>query len=175
MLFSAVLLKEEIIMEIRKTTLDDLQQVMAVYARARGFMADHGNPNQWGNTEPPEAVVRQDILNGKSYVCMENDRIAAVFYYAEEADPTYAVIYDGSWLSDRPYGVVHRIASAGTVKGAGAFCLNWAYEQCQNLRIDTHRDNLVMQNLLKKLGFRYCGIIHIRSGAKRLAYQKFPA
>ena len=68
-----------------------------------------------------------------------------------DVDPTYAVIYDGAWPSDEPYGVVHRIASAGTVKGAGAYCLNWAFEQCQNLRIDTHKDNFVMQNLLKKV------------------------
>lgn len=159
-------------MEIRKAKYEELEKIMAIYARARGFMAAHGNPNQWGNTEPPQAAVEQDIALGKSHVCVENGEIAAVFYYAEEEDPTYAKIYEGEWPDDLPYGVVHRIASAGTVKGAGAFCLNWAYEQCKNLRIDTHRENIVMQNLLGKLGFKYCGIIHIKSGAERLAYQK---
>lgn len=159
-------------MEIRKAKYEELDRIMAIYARARGFMAAHGNPNQWGNTEPPQAAVEQDIELGKCHVCVEQDEIAAVFYYAVEEDPTYAKIYDGQWPDDKPYGVVHRIASAGTVKGAGAFCLNWAYSQCGNLRIDTHRDNIVMQNLLGKLGFQYCGIIHIKSGAERLAYQK---
>jgi hypothetical protein len=28
-------------------------------------------------------------------------------------DPTYAVIENGNWLNDEPYGVIHRIASNG--------------------------------------------------------------
>lgn len=152
--------------------MEDLNQVMAIYARARAFMAEHGNPNQWGQTNPPIEKVVNDIQTGRSYVCVDGDEIAAVFYYAQEVDPTYHVIEGGAWPNDRPYGVVHRIASAGTVKGAGAFCLNWAFGQCQNLRIDTHEDNIVMQNLLKKLGFVYCGIIYIADGSERLAYQK---
>lgn len=159
-------------MEIRKTKRNELDQVMAIYEYARGFMAEHGNPTQWGTTEPPRELVEQDIENGKSYVCVENGKIAAVFYYAKEADETYANIYEGSWPNDKEYGVVHRIASAGIVKGAGSFCLNWAYEQCKNLRIDTHRNNVVMQNLLKKNGFAYCGIIYIKDGTERFAYQK---
>ena len=152
--------------------MEDLKQVMEIYARARAFMAEHGNPNQWGTTNPPVEKVVNDIQTGRSYVCVQQNEIAAVFYYAQEVDPTYHVIEGGTWPNDRPYGVVHRIASAGTVKGAGAFCLNWAFEQCQNLRIDTHKDNFVMQNLLKKLGFVYCGIIYIADGSERLAYQK---
>lgn len=159
-------------MKIRKTTNADLDKVMGIYEHARGFMAEHGNPTQWGTTEPPKELVEQDIANGKHYVCVEEDEIVAVFYYAVEDDDTYAKIYEGKWPNDRMYGVVHRIASAGTVKGAGSFCLNWAYEQCENLRIDTHRNNVVMQNLLKKNGFEYCGIIYIQDGTERLAYQK---
>ena len=41
-----------------------------------------------------------------------------------------------------------------------------------HIRIDTHEDNVVMQNLLKKLGFKFCGIIHLKNGDKRLAYEK---
>lgn len=50
------------------------------------------------------------------------------------------------------YGVVHRLAGDGSEKGIGAFCIDWAFSKCGNLRIDTHGDNIVMQNLLKKLG-----------------------
>lgn len=159
-------------MEIRKTTLSELDQVMSIYERARGFMAEHGNPTQWGTTEPKREKVEQDIIDGKSYVCVENDQIAAVFYFAPGPDSTYLKIYEGQWLNEKNYSVVHRIASAGTVKGAGSFCLDWAFEQCKNLRIDTHRNNLVMQNLLKKNGFSYCGIIYLADGAERFAYQK---
>ena len=78
----------------------------------------------------------------------------------------------GQWLNDKPYGVIHRIASDGKTKGIGSFCVNWVVSQCGNVRIDTHRDNVVMQNMLKKNGFQYCGIIHIENGEERLAYQR---
>ncbi len=159
-------------MQIRKTKLEELDKVMAIYARARQFMAEHGNPNQWGTIKPAREQIITDIEQGNSYVCVENEEIAATFYYKEGVDPTYVKIYDGAWVNDAPYGVVHRIASAGTVKGAGSFCLNWAFSQCGNLKIDTHQDNIVMQNTLKKNGFVYCGIIHLEDGDERLAYQK---
>ena len=159
-------------MEIRKTKPDEIDKVMAIYARARRFMAEHGNPTQWGTTTPYREDVVKDIEQGYSRVCVENGEVVATFYYREGIDSTYINIYDGAWINDAPYGVVHRIASAGTVKGAGSFCLNWAYQQCGNLKIDTHRNNTVMQNTLKKNGFQYCGIIHLVNGDERLAYQK---
>lgn len=172
-------------LEIRKAKIEDLDSIMKVYSRAREFMAQTGNPNQWGNSKPYREWIEYDIEVEKCYVCTEQsvsevsdgncvrdkENIAAVFYFAIEEDPTYKVIYDGQWLGDNPYGVVHRIASAGTIKGAGEHCLKWAIEQSENLRIDTHKDNVVMQNLLKKLGFQYCGIIHLENGDPRLAFQ----
>ena len=159
-------------MQIRKATISELDEIMNIFAYARGFMAKHGNPNQWGTTKPTREVIEEDIKQGRSYVCVENGRIIATFYYMEGIDSTYIKIYDGVWLNDKPYGVVHRIASAGTVKGAGSFCLNWAFEQCGNLKIDTHRDNEVMQNTLKKNGFSYCGVIYLEDGDERIAFQK---
>ena len=98
--------------------------------------------------------------------------MAAVFYFAAEEDPTYGVIKDGAWLSDAPYGVVHRIASGRAVKGAASFCLEWAFGQTGNIRIDTHENNIPMQNMLKKNGFRYCGRIYLENGEPRIAFQK---
>lgn len=159
-------------MEIRKARIEELDTIMSIFARARSFMAETGNPNQWGSNKPERETIEEDIRLGQSYLCVEKGEIAATFFYLEAEDPTYNVIENGHWLNDKKYGVVHRIASAGTVKGAGSFCLNWAFEQCGNLKIDTHRDNVVMQNTLKKLGFSYCGIIYLSDGEERLAYQK---
>ena len=164
-------------MRIRKTTLQDLDRVMEIYAYAREFMARHGNPDQWGPTRwPPEKLIRKDITEGSSYVCESDDgKVTGTFFFVHGPDiePTYRQITDGNWLDDSPYGVVHRIASDGSVKGAGAFCISWAYEQCGHLRIDTHGDNTVMQNLLRKLGFVHCGTIHVvEDDAPRLAYEK---
>lgn len=164
-------------MEIRHTTEKDFNRIMEIYAYARQYMAETGNPNQWGPTNwPPEDLIHEDIKAGNSYVCIENDRIIGTFYFSHgrNIEPTYAVIKDGEWTGSEYYGVVHRIAGDGSVKGTGAFCINWAYEQCGHLRIDTHGDNTVMQNLLLKLGFRKCGIIHVvEDDYPRFAYEKY--
>ena len=159
-------------MEIRKTRLEELDEVMEVYAHARKFMAEHDNPNQWKNHKPTRDQIKKDILACKHYVCEEENKIAAVFYFAKEVDPTYVKIYDGAWLNEEEYAVVHRIASSGVVKGAGSFCMNWASAQCKNLKIDTHEDNYVMQNMLKKCGFKQCGIIYLEDGEPRLGFHK---
>ena len=166
-------------MRIRKSTEADFARMMEIYAQARKFMAEHGNPNQWGATNwPPEDLIHQDIKNGNSYVCV-NDAGAVIgtfFYiYGTDVEPTYRNICEGTWIDDSDYGVVHRIAADGSEKGIGAFCLNWVYEQCGHVRIDTHGDNAVMQNLLKKLGYKRTGTIYVEEdNDPRLAYEKSP-
>ena len=167
-------------MKIRKSTEQDLGRIMDIYRYARQFMADHGNPNQWGPTcWPPETLIRKDIADGNSYVCTnDTGSVVGTFFFTCGADiePTYRKITEGRWLDDSPYGVVHRIASDGSQRGVGMFCINWAYDQCGHLRIDTHNDNIVMQNLVRKLGFVHCGTIHVlEDDAPRLAYEKSAA
>ena len=163
-------------MMIRKSAAADIERITEIYARARNFMAANGNPDQWGPTNwPPEALIRQDIAEGNSYVCIEEGRIVGTFFFlcGKDVEPTYALIDGGAWLDDSPYGVIHRIASDGSRKGVGTFCLNWAFEQCPHLRIDTHRDNTIMQNLASKLGFVHCGTIYVHEDhSPRLAYEK---
>lgn len=163
-------------MEIRKSTTEDINRIMEIYSHARDFMAKHGNPNQWGPTGwPPEELIREDISRGCSYVCVSGGRVVGTFFYTfgKDIEPTYAEITDGQWLDNSPYGVVHRIASDGSTKGVGTFCINWAYDKCRHLRIDTHGDNTIMQNLLRKLGFTHCGTIYvIEDNYPRLAFEK---
>lgn len=164
-------------MQIRKSTEQDLGRMLEIYAVARRFMAEHGNPNQWGPRGwPPEALLRRDIESGRSYVCLNDaGRVVGTFFFdqGKDVEPTYRQIADGAWLDDGPYGVVHRIASDGSERGVGAYCLSWAYGQCGHLRIDTHGDNTVMQGLLGKLGFVHCGTIYVyEDNDPRLAYEK---
>ncbi len=167
-------------MKIRKTIEADLGRVMEIYAYAREFMAEHGNPRQWGaNNWPPEELIYGDIKSGSSYVCLNDEgKVIGIFFYiyGQDIEPTYRKITNGNWLDNSPYGVVHRIASDGSEKGIGSFCINWAYEQCGHIRIDTHGDNVVMQGMLKKLGFIHCGTIYVDvDDDPRLAYEKSEA
>lgn len=163
-------------MEVRHATEEDFSRIMKIYEYARGFMAEHGNPNQWGPTNwPPEALIHADMEAGNSYVCVCDGRIVGTFFfrYGKDIEPTYSTIQDGEWKDDSAYGVIHRLAGDGSVKGIGAFCIGWAFRKCGHLRVDTHGDNRVMQNLLCRIGFTHCGTIFVEEDDyPRLAYEK---
>ena len=76
-------------MEIRKTKPEELEVLLKMYEHARTFMATHGNASQWENNYPSPQLILDDITEGNSYVCTEQDQIIATFYYKEGADPTY--------------------------------------------------------------------------------------
>ncbi len=159
-------------MHIRPSTPADLPRLMAIYNKARDFMAANGNPGQWINGYPQQTQIAQDIAQGHSYVCEADGQIHGVFYFAIEADPSYASI-EGQWLNDLPYGVIHRIAVDSPQRGLSLMCLDWCFQQIPNLRVDTHRDNGPMQKVLHKNGFMACGVIRLASsGDERLAFQK---
>ena len=159
-------------MNIRQATLEDLPIILTIYDNARVYMRTQGNATQWSGGYPQEEILREDIAQERLYVCMEADEILAVFFYAHGDDPTYLKIYEGNWLNDLPYGVLHRIAVNSRGRGVAEFCYNYCLSRCKNLKIDTHRDNFPMQKSLTKNGFSYCGIIYLESGDERLAYQK---
>ena len=159
-------------MKIRKTTINDISAIMKIYEHARKFMKANGNPDQWGEEYPDISLIQTDIENGNSFVATEGDEVVGTFYFVVGEDPTYVEIFNGKWLDNEPYGVVHRIASAEGCRGFATFCLNWCFEQYKNVRIDTHRNNIPMQNLLKKIDFVQCGIIYLENGDERIAYQK---
>lgn len=159
-------------MTIRDTTAADYGQIQKIYAYARKQMRQAGNPSQWGDDRPSGETLLKDIRSGHSHVIVEKGRICGVFTFIIGEDPTYRIIEQGQWLNDAPYGTIHRIASGGSCRGIFRECLAYCLPQIPNIRIDTHRDNAVMQHLLEKHGFRKCGIIHVEDGSPRIAYQR---
>ena len=159
-------------MIIRKAFIEDIEIIMHIYKDARDLMRSIGNGSQWGDNFPPRDSIVSNINSGDLYVCIENQEILGVFYFKVENEPTYKRIDSGEWLNDEPYGVVHRLAGSRKVKGIGTFCLDWCEKQCYNIRIDTHRDNIIMRKVLEKAGYVYCGIIYVANGSERLAFQK---
>lgn len=157
-------------MVIRTANMNDWNAIERIYARAREYMRHTGNPNQWGNTSPSTELLLQDIRKEQLYV-IEGHCIEGVFALIPGDDPTYSYI-EGKWLNDEPYAAIHRVASAGHRHGILKYCLDYSKTKHQNLRIDTHRDNHIMQHLLEKNGFIPCGTIFLSNGDPRIAYHR---
>ena len=155
---------------IRRASLADMERILEIYAIARKFMADNGNPTQWKDGYPQREMLEEDIRLERLYVVEAHD-IRGVFMFTLGDDPTYTYI-EGAWSSTEPYGVIHRIAVARPGQGIIAKIFDWALAQCPNLRIDTHVDNAPMRRALEKYGFQYCGIIRIFNGDERIAFHK---
>jgi len=157
---------------IRHARLEDLPKILEIYAIARGFMAETGNPTQWGSGYPKEELLRIDIDAKQLYVCCDDEGIFGVFMFFIGPEPTYEKI-EGKWLSDQPYGTIHRIASDRSRKGVFDLCIDYCMKQINHLRIDTHADNRVMQHLIEKRGFSKCGTVYMitSDGTPRTAYE----
>ncbi|MEG2087936.1 MAG: N-acetyltransferase [Angelakisella sp.] len=158
-------------MSVRAATLEDLNDILKIYGSARRYMAASGNPTQWGDSYPGEALLTEDIQNDRCFVCLRHQKIHGVFVLMIGAEPTYGVIEQGAWKTSEPYGTIHRIASDGTEKGVFLQCLEFCKQQIPTLRADTHHDNKTMQHLLEKNGFLRCGIITVEDGTPRIAYE----
>lgn len=156
--------------QIRKAEKADLPRILEIYAFARDFMEKTGNPNQWKKTNPPRQTLEADIQAGNLFV-LEDQGIHGVFAYFTEPDPTYSYIEEGAWLDDSPYGTIHRIAGDGSGGVFGAV-LEYVTSLNSHVRIDTHEDNKVMRHILQKHGFQRCGIIYLKNGEPRIAFEK---
>ena len=159
-------------MYVRRSNMEDIPAMMELYAQARVFMRENGNPNQWDDSYPSRELLEKDIAFGNSYIVEDDEKnLAATFAFIKGEDPTYYGIENGAWLNHEPYGTIHRLAGNTSYHGIASGCISWCKSQIGNLRADTHEDNKIMQHLLEKNGFVRCGIIHLANGAPRIAYQ----
>lgn len=156
---------------IRNAKREDLERLLEIYTAARAFMRANGNLLQWAGDYPGTTDLLEDIANENLYVLENEDgKVCACFLLAPGVDPTYNKI-DGSWKSDTPYAAMHKVASDGTQKGVFSTFVAFARKRYTHLRIDTHHDNLPMQNAILKNGFEYRGIIYLADGDPRKAYE----
>ena len=157
---------------IRKAELSELTAIMQVIEAARGIMRASGNMRQWNHGYPSEDVITADIEKDGGYVIVENSAVVGYFAFLPSPEPSYEKIFDGQWLDDKsPYHVIHRVASypgsRHIFRDIMAFCLS----RDGNIRISTFQENTIMQRLMEKHGFSYCGMIHVSTGHDALAYQ----
>lgn len=165
-------------MIFRRSTIKDLEDILDIISQAQKYLKQAG-VDQWQNGYPNRETIKGDIEAKSSYVLVTDNKIVATAAVSFDGEKTYKTIYEGCWLSGKPYAVIHRIAVESSIKGNGLASViieetkKLCYERgIDSIRVDTHENNLSMQNFLKKNAFKYCGIIYLEDGNKRLAFEK---
>ncbi|GFZ31647.1 N-acetyltransferase [Clostridium zeae] len=165
-------------MEFRRTVEADISSIMNIIRQAQAYFKQNGI-DQWQNGYPNEVVIKNDIANEHSYVLLKDDSIVGTAAISFDGEKTYDEIYEGQWLSNDAFAVIHRIAVDNECKGLGlsSIIIKNVEELCHSrgvnsIKVDTHVENLSMQRLLKKNGFQYCGIIYLEDKNKRVAFEK---
>lgn len=164
-------------MTIRKATTADIDAIMACIVDAQALLKSYG-VDQWQDGYPTAEIIKNDIARGESFVVTEGEDVVATAVISFAGEPTYKTI-EGEWKNNNPYAVIHRLAVRNTSYGKGyaKAVFNYAEQLCEerkisDLRVDTHADNRIMHRLLEELGYKYCGVITLLSGSKRIALQK---
>ena len=167
-------------MKLYLATITDVSTIMSLINDAQEFLASSGI-DQWQNGYPSKELILNDISDNNSYLIKDDsDNIVASTMFTTDPESSYNNIL-GNWITpkDSKYGVIHRLVVSGKFKNKGV--AKFAFSQCEcllklnkitSMRIDTHEDNIAMQNLLKSLGYTYCGIIILDDGDRREAYEK---
>lgn len=157
-------------MIVRKADMGDIEKILRIYDSARAYMKESGNPNQWGDSYPPRALVEKDISDGCCFCICEEEVVCGVFSYFKDGEPLYDNIFDGAWLDDAPYGAIHRVAGDGIHRGIFAVAVSFCKKITPALKIDTHCDNTTMQRAIERAGFIRCGKVYTDDGTERIAY-----
>ncbi len=165
-------------MKFRRAINEDVFDIMNIINQAQVYFKEQGI-DQWQNNYPNIETINSDIENEYGYVLSKDNKIVATAAISFDGESTYDSIYDGEWLSSDDYAVIHRVAVDNTYKGLGLsskiiryvekLCLD---KEINSIRIDTHEENISMQRSLKKNGFKYCGVIFLEDGSKRIAFEK---
>lgn len=169
---------------IRLANYSDLAQVLDVIQDAKNLFTEKGS-TQWQDLDgyPNRETFIQDIDNNSLYVKVVDNRVVGVMALSRSREKAYDIIYDGKWLNDDKYYVVHRLAVKKECYGKGYAkeLLKFADEVTKsegvyNIKVDTMRNNIIMQNLLINCGYIECGIILLlRENVlerERVAFQK---
>lgn len=162
-------------MIFRKATTADIDTIERIIKAASARLGAAGI-DQWQRGYPNRTSIENDVEAGVGMVLSLGNEILAYGAVIFTGEPAYDDLTGGKWLTDGQYAVVHRLCVSEIFVGMGfakqfmSAAEAMAAERVKSFRIDTHPDNKIMQSLVKRMGFTYCGDIIIES--RRLAYEK---
>ena len=165
-------------MKFLKATEADISGIINIIKQAQAYF-NKQRIDQWQDNYPNVETVKSDISNENGYVLLKDITVVGTVVVTFDGENNYKSIYNGEWISNEKYAVIHRIAIDSNFKGLGlsSVIINYIEEMClkkriSSIRIDTHEENISMIKLLGKNGFKYCGIIYLENKSKRIAFEK---
>lgn len=165
-------------MEFRQAKISDLDQIVEIIELSKKYLKET-KVDQWQDGYPAKEDLRRDIESRNSYVLTNKDEIVATTVISLDGESTYNSIFNGEWITNEEYIVMHRVAVHDKYKGKGIFkeLIKEAESLALNkgifsIKIDTHRDNISMQRAVVKNNFKRCGIIYLEDGSERIAFEK---
>lgn len=154
---------------IRIANMADANSIQEVLEDAKELFRKDGS-DQWQDLDnyPNIETTKTDISKGQMYVFEEDNQILGCIVLSKEVEKAYDVIYNGSWLLNDKYYVIHRLSvrKNSYKKGIAKDLINYVTlltkeDGVHSIKVDTKKENIRMLTLLKKLGFKEVGIIHL--------------
>ena len=162
----------------RKANIQDIDEVMVAVEDARRLLKEEGN-GQWQFGYPARSDFINDINNGNLFLVLTSDGEIASCCAITGYEEAYMHLYEGAWLTDYEYIVMHRVAVKEKYRGQGfgkalfeVFISEGKKRGIKSLRIDTHKNNKLLLHLFDLYGFTYCGKAILPPDKDRVMYEK---
>lgn len=105
-------------MEFRQANISDLDQIVEIIELSKKYLKET-KVDQWQDGYPAKEDLRRDIESGNSYVLTNKDEIVATTVISLDGESTYNSIFNGEWITNEEYIVMHRVAVHEKYKGKG--------------------------------------------------------
>lgn len=163
-------------MNFRHANRNDIESILKIVSYARKTLNEKGI-DQWQGGYPVAADFERDILRNSAYVLEEDGEIIGMASLLMGTKKEYEEI-DGTWLTKDAYAVINRVgvAEGQTGRGISHKLFDELEKICVenntfSIRVDTCSENDIMNALIDRRGFTYCGVTQ-GFGGLRDAYEK---
>lgn len=168
-----------IVVMLRKTKYSDLEIVEKILKDGKKFLKEQ-NVNQRQHGSPSIEDIKNDIKEKTAFVYELENKVVATLKLAN-----YDLDYEKStlWSTSEKYLALHRFAVLKSVRKKGVAkqilfsIIEYAKNNnIKNIKVDTHKDNIIMRRFLLNFGFKELGEITLSmknnlDDKKRIAYE----
>ncbi|MCQ2572867.1 MAG: GNAT family N-acetyltransferase [Treponema sp.] len=169
----------------KKAELSDLNAILPIIEDSKAYLRQNG-VDQWQDGFPNPTTLSDDISTKHSFVIFSkgNTKTPARFLVLSlEPEEPYHHPIEGELKLEGPYTTIHRTAVSKENRGNGISKAMFAFSEdfalsngCKVLRVDTHKDNKIMQHILTREGFNYCCLVQLppqdNIRMRRLVFEK---